>query len=223
MKLQLALDTLSLSESLSLVRDIEPYIDVVEIGTPFLLENGMEAVRIMKEAFPSLEILADTKIMDAGELETRLACEAGSDYVTVLGVTDYLTIEACHATVQRYGATVVVDMICVPDLKTRIQQLETFSGIALAVHTGVDQQKAGRTPLDDLVLMRKHSHHAKIFVAGGINSSTVEKYLPYAPDVLIVGGGICSAADPVAEAKAIHTIIKRSIERNRCRNERTQG
>lgn len=103
MKLQLALDTLSLEESISLVKEVEQYIDIIEIGTPFLLEEGMNAVRIMKKEFPSLEILADTKIMDAGELEADLAFKAGADYITVLGVTDSLTIIACVECAARYG------------------------------------------------------------------------------------------------------------------------
>ena len=45
----------------------------------------MEPVRRIKERFPCLEVLCDTKIMDAGAYEARLAFEAGADYVTVLG------------------------------------------------------------------------------------------------------------------------------------------
>jgi 3-hexulose-6-phosphate synthase len=207
MKLQLALDTLSLEESISLVKEVEQYIDIIEIGTPFLLEEGMKAVRIMKKEFPSLEILADTKIMDAGELEADLAFRAGADYITVLGVTDSLTIVACIECAARYGKKVVVDMICVEHMKERIEELETLGPVALAVHTGVDQQKAGRTPIDDLALMKQYATHSEIFVAGGISSSSIKEYLPYSPEVLIVGGGICSATDPASEAKTIHSIL----------------
>ena len=207
MKLQLALDTLSLTQALSLVRSVAPYIDIIEIGTPFLLDEGMEAVRTMKREFPHLALLADTKIMDAGELEADLAFSAGADYITVLGVTDLLTIEACVESASRYNKKVVVDMICVSNLKEKIIELEKIGSIALAVHTGVDQQRAGRTPLDDLRLMREYSLHSEIFVAGGISSTTIGEYLPYSPEVLIVGGGICSAKDPVHEAKIIYNIL----------------
>jgi 3-hexulose-6-phosphate synthase len=210
MKLQLALDTLSLTDALSLVRDVEPYIDIIEIGTPFLLEEGMKAVTTMKAEFPSLEILADTKIMDAGELEANLAFKAGADYITVLGVTDSSTITACIETAKRYGKKVVVDMICVHNMEERIAELEKLGPVALAVHTGVDQQKAGRTPLDDLALMREFSKSSEIFVAGGISATTIGEYLKYLPDVIIVGSGICSAAHPASQAKAIYSILHRN-------------
>ncbi len=209
MRLQLALDTLSLQDSISLVKKIQNYIDIIEIGTPFLLEEGMQSVRVMKKEFPHLEVLADTKIMDAGELEANLAFKAGADYITVLGVTDLSTILGCIESAHKYGKKVVVDMICVENMEQKIKEIEALGSVALAVHTGVDQQKAGRTPLDDLILMRLHSKSSDIFVAGGISSSTIAQYLPYEPEVFIVGGGICSSDDPVTEAKAIHAILKR--------------
>ena len=71
MKLQLALDVLSLEDALALTRAAEEWVDRVELGTPFLLEYGMEAVRRFRAAFPYKELLADTKIMDAGRLEAE--------------------------------------------------------------------------------------------------------------------------------------------------------
>ena len=87
MKLQLALDTLSLKQCLDLVEKVKDTVDIVEIGTPVLLEYGLWAVREMKGRFPDLEVLADAKIMDAGEYEASQCFEAGADYVTVLGAS----------------------------------------------------------------------------------------------------------------------------------------
>lgn len=115
MKLQLALDDITLEDALSLVRTVRDYIDIIEIGTPFVIEYGMEAVRVMKKEFPEKEILADLKIMDAGDYEAEEALKAGADYVTVLGVTDILTVKGCIDAANRYGKQVVVDMICVED------------------------------------------------------------------------------------------------------------
>ena len=47
MKLQLALDDITLEDALSLVRTVRDYIDIIEIGTPFVIAYGMEAVRVM--------------------------------------------------------------------------------------------------------------------------------------------------------------------------------
>jgi 3-hexulose-6-phosphate synthase len=209
MKLQLALDDISLAEAISLGDKVQSFVDIIEIGTPFILEEGMAPVRAFKARYPNLEILADTKIMDAGEYEAKLAFDAGADYVTVLGVTDLATIEGCLKAAQNCNKAVVVDMICVSDMPQRIAQLERMGVTALAVHTGVDQQAAGRTPLDDLRLMKAHSRSSTIFVAGGIRVDTLPRYIQFGADVAIVGSAIRHSADPVKDARAFRDIANR--------------
>lgn len=211
MKLQLALDDISLGEALCLMEKIQDYVDIVEIGTPFIIEDGLTPVREFKRIFPDKEILADIKIMDAGDYEARSAFLAGADFVTVLGVTDLLTVKSCVATAADFGKTIVVDMICVADMAKRIQQLESLGVSALAVHTGVDQQAAGRTPIGDLKLMKAISKSSKIFVAGGINLQTLPDYMALQADVVIVGSGIRHARDPVKAAKEIHELIRAKL------------
>ena len=104
MKLQIALDDLTMEEALVLMDTVQNYVDIIEIGTPFIYEYGMEAVRTMKKRYPDKEILADMKIMDAGYYEAEEALKAGADYVTVLAVTDLLTIQGCVKAAQAYGS-----------------------------------------------------------------------------------------------------------------------
>ena len=54
----------------------------------------MEAVRRIERSFTAKTLLADLKIMDAGEGEASLAFEAGAGIVTVLGVAHDETIRA---------------------------------------------------------------------------------------------------------------------------------
>ena len=189
MKLQLALDDLSLEQAIALAERVRDHIDIIEAGTPLIYGYGMEAVRVLKAHFPEKQVLADMKIMDSGAWETEEAMAAGADYVTVLGVSEDATVKNCLEAAARYGREVVVDMICVPDLPGRIRALEALGVQGLAVHTGVDQQAAGRTPLDDLRLMTACAQRAKISVAGGIRPDTVAEYAAYRPEVVIVGGG----------------------------------
>ena len=46
MKLQLALDDITLEDALSLVRTVRDYIDIIEIGTPFVIEYGLSLIHI---------------------------------------------------------------------------------------------------------------------------------------------------------------------------------
>ncbi len=211
MKLQLALDDITLTEALELVGRVQHHVDVVEVGSPFIIEEGMRPVRALREAFPGLEVLADTKIMDAGAYEAAQTFEAGAHYCTVLGVTDDRTIEGCLEAAERYGAAVYVDMICVPDIPSRVSRLEALGVRHLGVHTGVDQQAAGRTPLEDLAVMRASSVHSQISVAGGITPDTIDGYIDVGADVVIVGSGITHAKNPDVVAQLLHDAISGAI------------
>lgn len=209
MKLQLALDEMPLSEALLFLEKVKESVDIVEVGTPFIIHEGLKAVTEIKRCFPQLEVLADLKIMDAGYYESEMAFKAGADYATVLGVTDILTVKGCVDIANKMGKKVVVDMICVPNMPERIRQLEEVNAHILSVHTGADQQAAGREPIEDLRVMVEHTRKAGISVAGGINSTSVAKYVALNPDIIIVGSGITHNSDPAKEAAAIKAAMRK--------------
>ncbi|OCG20901.1 3-hexulose-6-phosphate synthase [Gilliamella sp. wkB108] len=208
MKLQLALDDLSLINALLMIEKVHDSIDIIEIGTPFVIDEGMRAVREIKKHFPEKEILADLKIMDAGYYEAQLAFKNHADYATVLGVTDILTVKACIDVAKEYNRKIVVDMICVENMSQKIAQLEGIGCDILSVHTGADQQAAGREPIDDLRIMVEQVKKAQISVAGGINSNTAQQYIELKPAILIVGSGITHNQDPKTEAAIIKEMMR---------------
>lgn len=206
-KLQLAVDTLTPGKLLELFPKLHPYVDIIELGTPFLLKYGAEIIPSLKRIDPAIEVLADAKIMDAGYYEADELFKMGADYVTVLGVTDVLTLSECIQAGKEHGKKAVVDMICVENTQRLVELAEELGAEMIAVHTGVDQQRKGRTPLDDLKELKKYCKKAEVAVAGGINIETVRDYLVYEPDVVIVGGGVFGTDDPVREAKAIYELL----------------
>ncbi|EFZ1984545.1 3-hexulose-6-phosphate synthase, partial [Shigella flexneri] len=116
MELQLALDLVNIPEAIELVKEVEEHIDIVEIGTPVVINEGLHAVKAVKEAFPNLKVLADLKIMDAAGYEVMKASEAGADIITILGTAEDMSIKGAVEEAKKQGKKVLVDMIAVKDL-----------------------------------------------------------------------------------------------------------
>jgi 3-hexulose-6-phosphate synthase len=206
MKLQLALDTVSLTEARRIVDELQDLIDIVEIGTPCIFREGVNAVREIKKAHPGLEVLADLKIMDAGDYEARLAYDAGADIVTVLGVATDVTIRRVVQAAQDCRKQVLVDMIAVKHIEERAVHIDTMGVDYICVHTAFDLQEH-KNPLDDLKRLSSLVQQAKVAVAGGIDAQMLKNIVPYAPDIIIVGGAITKQSEQRNAALEIREIM----------------
>lgn len=202
MKLQLSCDFISFGRAVRLVEDTLPYIDIIEMGTPFLFQNGIKAVKIFKEAYPDKDILADMKIMDGGYEEARMAFEAGADIVTVLAVSSLNTIKNAARCARDFGKAIMVDMIGVEDIRKRTSDLRDFDIDYVCVHTAVDDQK-NDNPLDDLRKVKQNFRGVRVAVAGGIKLENMEEVISERPEIVIVGGGLTKAANPKDTARAM--------------------
>ena len=208
MKLQLALDLVDIPGAIEVVKQVESYVDVVEIGTPIIINEGLHAVKALKEAFPNLTVLADLKIMDAGGYEVMKASEAGADIVTILGVAEDASIQGAVAEARKQGKQILVDMIAVKNLAERAAQVDALGVDYICVHTGYDLQVAGQNSFEDLRTIKSVVKNAKVAVAGGIKLDTLPEVIAAGPDLIIVGGGITGHADIQAAAAQMQQLIQ---------------
>jgi 3-hexulose-6-phosphate synthase len=208
MKLQLALDLVNIPEGIELVKQVQEYIDVVEIGTPVVINEGLKAVKEMKAAFPNLEVLADLKIMDAAGYEVMKASEAGADIVTILGAAEDESIKGAVAEAKKQGKKILVDMIAVKDKVERAKELDEFGVDYICVHTGYDLQAVGQNSFEDLKAIKSVVKNAKTAIAGGIKLETLPEVIIAGPDLVIVGGGITGHTDMKAAAAQMQQMIK---------------
>ena len=195
MKLQIALDTVSSDQAVDLVGGIADVIDIVEIGTPMVVREGMTGVRKVKEKYPKVTVLADTKIVDGGDLECADACEAGADIVTVLALADNATVSSVIETAHKYGRKAMADLLCVTDIPGRAKELFGMGMDYICVHTAVDVQRSGKTPLDDLKELVSAIPPERAAVAGGISLATLDKYVALKPAIVIAGSSLLKAPD----------------------------
>ncbi|MEF3312163.1 3-hexulose-6-phosphate synthase [Paenibacillus sp. GYB004] len=207
MELQLALDLVNIPEAIEVVKEVEAYIDIVEIGTPVVINEGLRAVKEMKEAFPNLKVLADLKIMDAGGYEVMKASEAGADIITVLGVSDDSTIRGAVEEARKQGRKIMVDMINVKHMEERAQEIDAMGVDYICVHSGYDHQAAGKNSFEELTAIKRVVKHAKTAIAGGIKLDTLPEVVKANPDLVIVGGGITGQQDKKSVASEMRELV----------------
>lgn len=208
MELQLALDLVNIPEGIKVVEEVAEHIDIVEIGTPVVINEGLKAVKEIKQAFPTLKVLADLKIMDAGAYEVMKASEAGADIITVLGATDDSTIKGAVEEAKKQGTKILVDMINVKNLEQRAKEVDALGVDYICVHTGYDLQAAGENSFEQLQTIKRVVKNAKTAVAGGIKLNTLPEVVQSQPDLVIVGGGITGQEDKKAVAAKMQELIK---------------
>lgn len=208
LELQLAIDLLNKEEAAKLAKKVEEYVDIVEIGTPIVINEGLPSVQHLNENISNAKVLADLKIMDAADYEVSQAVKFGADVVTILGVAEDASIKAAVEEAHKHSKELLVDMIAVQDLETRAKELDEMGADYIAVHTGYDLQAEGQSPLDSLRTVKSVIKNSKVAVAGGIKPDTIKDIVTEEPDLVIVGGGIANADDPVEAAKQCRDAIE---------------
>lgn len=206
-EIQVALDTLDFDQTLSLAKDVAPYIDIIEIGTPCIKFNGLNIVKALRKAHPDKKILVDLKTMDAGEYETAPFIEAGGSITTVLGAAHIGTVEGAIAAAKTHNGQTQVDLISVKDKVSVAKEVAEKGAHIIGVHTGLDAQASGQTPFKDLQMIKNLNLDVKISCAGGINKETIVDTVKAGANIVVVGAAIYGADSPSEAAKELRQLV----------------
>lgn len=206
MKLQVAMDLLTVEDALELAGKVAEHVDIIELGTPLIKAAGLSAVTAVKAAHPDKIVFADMKTMDAGELEADIAFKAGADLVSVLGSADDSTIAGAVKAARAHNKGIVVDLIGVADKVSRAREARALGAKFVEFHAGLDEQAQ---PGYDLTGLLSAGEEARVpfSVAGGVNIGTIEAVQQAGADVAVAGGSIYGAADPALAAKELKAAI----------------
>lgn len=202
-RLQVALDFNVLSRARRVAEEaVAGGADILEVGTPLLKSEGLDAVRELRAAFPALPLVADTKTMDAGRAEMEMAAKAGASHATVLGVASPSTLRECVEAGRNYGIAVLVDLVGTPDPLAVARLAQELGAAGVGVHCPIDEQMLGRDPFETLRRVRA-AVSLDVWVAGGINAETAATAAAAGADVVVVGGAISKSPDATAATRAL--------------------
>jgi 3-hexulose-6-phosphate synthase/6-phospho-3-hexuloisomerase len=205
--LQVALDILELKRALQIAQEsLDGGSDWIEIGTPLIKSEGMQAVRSMRDRFPNTILVADMKIADTGTLEVEMAAKAGANVVCVLADADNSVIEEAVRAARLYGIRIMADLINVKDPVSRAGELEALGIDILCAHVGIDQQMMGKSSFD-LLESLSDQVHIPLAIAGGIDAAGAGDAVRSGADIIIVGGWIVRSADVTGSTKKIRSAM----------------
>ncbi|MFX1259114.1 MAG: 3-hexulose-6-phosphate synthase [Promethearchaeota archaeon] len=219
-RLQVALDFENIEDALTIAKEVAPFVDIFEAGTPLIKSEGVRVIRILKEAYPNKLICADLKTADAGYLEVRMAAKAKADIVTVLADAYNITIKEALRAAHEFQVEIIVDLIMSRKPSKRLAEIINIShnGTKIhyaLVHSGLDRQSSRRAPLSELDSITHIQNHPRLAIAGGIREMDIPQLLAYPLDIIIIGGGITRAENPGNAAEKIQKVIHKYFNHNR--------
>lgn len=205
--LQLALDRGESPGLLGIARAADPFVDWIEAGTPWILAEGLGAVRELRRAFPGKPIVADVKIADAGAMEAAMAFAAGANMVTVLGLAGDATLKGAVAAGERFGGKIFVDLIHIHDPARRARQAIQLGASGVVYHVAHDDWVEGSGRLTH----PRPEVGSALVIAGGLQLEDVPLVAAWHPVAIVIGRAITEATDPSAAARAFREALDREM------------
>ena len=206
MKLQVAIDRVSINKAIELVESFNGLVDIIEIGTSLIKDYGLLNLKeITSKATKSL-ILGDIKTNDEGTYEFNMGYKQGFDILTVMGNSSLETIEKCYDVSKEYNKKMMVDLLECSDEK--IKEISNFDDAIYCIHTSIDKKFKNDiiSELEDFKY--KFPKIKYIAIAGGINLDIVKILKNYDIDIIVVGSSITGSEDPI---KAINNFKEEQV------------
>jgi 3-hexulose-6-phosphate synthase len=213
MKIQLALDRMKIADAIQLSRTVEDSIDWIEVGTSLIKEFGVVSIQELKQAFPNKTIVADIKTIDNARYEFEMCFEAGADVAIVMGVSPFVTIDACFETAQRYNKKVMIDLLNTSEEQKRA--LLKYKEAIFCDHVSKDQQEeAGSQNCGTKESELIGDAAIEVAVAGGITLESIGKLRKTLnPAVVIIGSAITKAHNPADAAAKFKELCMQQEEK----------
>ena len=205
MKMQISYDFTNLSQALEIAKQTAPFADILEVGTPLIIAEGINAISEFKKAFPDKEIVADLKIVDRVSDIIPMVSKAGANYITVLYGTSNKVIQKAASVAHSNGSKVILDLI---DPDTMAQAALDAQGLnvdRLLFHYPHEVHETA-THLEDWESVKGNTE-LPIFISGRINKTTIKEMIKLKPSGIVIGEAITKASDPEAEAKFFKELI----------------
>ncbi|GHL37368.1 3-keto-L-gulonate-6-phosphate decarboxylase SgbH [Escherichia coli] len=204
--LQLALDHSSLEAAQRDVTLLKDSVDIVEAGTILCLNEGLGAVKALREQCPDKIIVADWKVADAGETLAQQAFGAGANWMTIIAAPRDGRKRPRNGTTLRGEIQIELFGNWTLDDARDWHRI----GVRQAIyHRGRDAQASGQQWGEaDLARMKALSDIGlELSITGGITPADLPLFKDIRVKAFIAGRALAGAANPAQVAGDFHAQI----------------
>ncbi|EPL6453439.1 MULTISPECIES: 3-keto-L-gulonate-6-phosphate decarboxylase UlaD [Providencia] len=108
--IQIALDQTNLPAALEVAENVHTFVDIIEVGTILAFADGMNAVSTLRQKYPNHILVCDMKTTDGGAILSKMAFEAGADWITVSAAAHIATIAACKKVADEFQREIQIEI-----------------------------------------------------------------------------------------------------------------
>jgi len=193
--LQVAMDLVDRNHMRKVLEEL-PESDhlIIEAGTPLIKKFGLSIISEIRKIRQSAFVVADLKTLDTGNLEARMAADAGADAVVISGLAPLSTIEKAIQEARKTGIYTVLDTLNVSDPVAVIGQLKLKPDV-VELHRAIDIEDTDHAWGDIPAIRKAGGERMLIATAGGIRQHVVKDALRAGADIVVVGRAITASKD----------------------------
>jgi len=193
--LQVAMDLVDRNHMQKVLEEL-PESDhlIIEAGTPLIKKFGLSIISEIRKIRQSAFVVADLKTLDTGNLEARMAADAGADAVVISGLAPLSTIEKAIQEARKTGIYTVLDTLNVSDPVAVIGQLKLKPDV-VELHRAIDIEDTDHAWGDIPAIRKAGGERMLIATAGGIRQHVVKDALRAGADIVVVGRAITASKD----------------------------
>jgi 3-hexulose-6-phosphate synthase len=206
MKLQISFDFVDLIKAIEIAKKVEPFADILEIGSTLINIHGINAIKKFRETFPEKELFADLKLISRVEEVINEYCKAGTNTISVLAGTTNNIIQLATKIAHENKVQIALDLS------------DAFS-------MGQSAMDSAALDVDKIIFHGPHESHnleklleewenvfgntkTPIFVEGAITKENIGKILELKPYGIIIGKAITQANEPAQAAEDFKKILE---------------
>jgi len=207
MKLQVAIDRVTLDEAVSLANKLDGIADIIEFGTSLVKDYGFYVIKETQLNLKNSQLLLDTKTNDEGDYEFKQGFNSGADILTVMGSAGKATLDKVYKVAEQAHKTMLIDLMGLD--QNSIKKISNYPNAIYNLHNSHDVGQMTKATAAVAKFNKSYPWIKRIAIAGGIDlKQTKELAKQGLTEIVIVGGKIIKTDDPVESAKKFKEIIK---------------